>query len=491
MAYRVMIVDDEKYICRFIENRTNWKQLCAEPVGNARNGVEALELMEREKPDIVLTDIRMPKMDGLDFIREAQRRYPQTKFIVMSAYSDFTYAQQSMRLGVADYLLKPIDLKELEMLLGEILHEKREKLLEGLVKNKGECDPSVFWGKRILALGFCIEEEDLGKQTEGSLRSILEGLPGRTDVFCPQIAWSRDCMVFLLNGNHLEEIPLRQMIEEVWKSQPGMRTVASVSSIMKCAQADIAVRDAVDRMKKRVFYKGKALIFDESGDREDSNRIQVELQSEMVRIYRDILNGEFGYGSTILQQLVERYISKKNSVELMERWIQDLLQFLENLQDIKVEKTDFLILTHRLKGENCLLRYQSEEKLKEDLLVLIDRTLGERELLEENRTITQIKGYIQHNFKQDLSVQKIAKIFYLNTNYLSTLFKEKTGITLKSYMEGVRMEKAKEYLAKADRSVTEIAQETGYSDSNYFSKVFKKYMGITPKQFREMRVWEE
>lgn len=488
MAYRVMIVDDEKYICKFIQNRTNWEQLHVELAGDARNGKAALEMMDKEKPDIVLTDIRMPKMSGLEFIEEAQRRYPETTFIVMSAYSDFSYAQQAVRLGVEDYLLKPVDLGELERLLEKILRKKREELLEKLIRDERNRDASVFYGRSMAAVAFCIEEEEQGMQIEESLRKILEGIPCQVDLYCPHVMWSEGCTVFLLNGNQLEVLSMREIVGEVWEQNPELKKIAAVSEIVKPIHAFDAVNHSLENMKRRIFCPEENLIFDGSVQPSDSSSSQLEMQSELLYACKEILGREYGSGIKQLRHMVEKYVCAESSVKLIERFIEGVLHFLKNLQGLKIDRTDFMILSHRLEGQNCLLRYPSVEELKKDLLSLIERVFEGENIQAENEIIGQIKEFVLSNYKQDLSVPKIAGIFYLNANYLSTLFKENTGITLKSYMNGVRMEKAKEYLAQGLRSVTEVAHETGYSDSNYFSKVFKKYTGITPKQFRDIGI---
>ena len=125
--YRVMIVDDERFIRRSIRNRINWEQFGITELEEAGNGMEALELLDTFCPEIVLVDIRMPKMDGLNFISEAKKKHPEIDYVIMSAYSDFTYARTAIDLGVEAYLLKPIQKEELEKQLGKLLHRKNEK----------------------------------------------------------------------------------------------------------------------------------------------------------------------------------------------------------------------------------------------------------------------------------------------------------------------------------------------------------------------------
>lgn len=127
--YRILVVDDEKFIRKSICNRMKWERFGIEVAGEAANGQEALERIGQVHPQIVLADIRMPVMDGIAFIGEAKRRYPQVHYIIMSAYNDFEYAKRAIQLGVEDYILKPVKTSELEAVLDRIVHELNQKRL--------------------------------------------------------------------------------------------------------------------------------------------------------------------------------------------------------------------------------------------------------------------------------------------------------------------------------------------------------------------------
>lgn len=487
MAYRVLIVDDEKYICKFIENRTNWKELQLEVIGNARNGEEALKKMEMERPDIVLVDIRMPKMDGLTFIEEAKKRYCGVSYIIMSAYNDFTYAQQAIRLGVEDYLLKPVNTEVLEPLLKKIVYNKQEEILEQIMRGQ-MCEKNYFYGKEMMPIIFFSEENEENRQSiQSSLTKALNvyGKHKIVTFFCPRTVFLGECIIFLLNGDALDEIPIFQVVKAVWNDMPNLPHVASYVAAVEANWLGEAVQRAVELMKQRIFYSERQVLFSEKDGRKNANNYWATIQNEFMRICQDVSDRNYEKARESLRFLTEKCICSENSPQLIEDYIAEVVHFFEKLPDVKNEEKDFFILAHRLKTRNCLLRYESADEVKEDLLSLADRFLQEKAQKNESDAIGQIKEYIMNNYKENLTVVNIAQKFFLNPNYLSTLFKEKVGMNLKPYIEGIRMERAKEYLLLDYMSITEIAQESGYSDPNYFTKVFKKYMGITPKQFRE------
>lgn len=183
--------------------------------------------------------------------------------------------------------------------------------------------------------------------------------------------------------------------------------------------------------------------------------------------------------------IVDQTILKENSIHNIEEVIREIMLLLWYFAEDQSSRTDFNIMFHRFQSRDYLLVYDTADELKVNLKKMLSSFM---ELYSDRRskeTVDIIKDYIKENFFEDLNASNIAGRFYLNPSYLSTMFREKTGMKLMSYIEGIRMEKAKEYLKNNVWTVTEIAIETGYSDSNYFSKVFKKYTGVSPKQYRE------
>ena len=144
-----------------------------------------------------------------------------------------------------------------------------------------------------------------------------------------------------------------------------------------------------------------------------------------------------------------------------------------------------ILYFRHVREKDYLLRYRTEEELRASLKEMIRCVCEIRDKGERKELITDIKEYIRNNYSENLSAADISGVFFLNTSYLSTLFKEKTGMTMTTYIEAVRMEKAKQLLLNRELSITEVAAYTGYSDPNYFSKVFRKYTSMSPRRYRE------
>lgn len=487
--YKILIVDDEKFIRKSIRNRMNWEQFDIEVAGEAGNGQAALELIKELHPQIVLVDIRMPVMDGITFIREAKRLYPKVYYIIMSAYSDFEYAQQAIRLGVEDYILKPMKPAELEKVLKKIIGElDRKRLTNHLLApvEKAEIE-SLLHGNLVAALAFYMENpEGAGSLLESAMEHAMGNLEKTYTLYYLKDFSAGDCYVFLLNGDSLQEEDCRLLVQEVWDELGNYEGVAAYAEVMERSRVRRAVENSIHLLVRKLFHpEKKILTARQRADKAASQKRKEQIQEELGFLYQQKGKGDKGKLEKLMEHIVQLTINRESTVWMMESVIAELIVFLKKAGGENWDETEYAILFNGLSGRNYLLRYQTEEEVKARLFEVIHNCLAADSENEESDVVETIKKYIRENFSTDLNAAETARKFYLNASYLSTLFKEKTGMNMGAYIEGVRMEKAGQFLKETQWSVTDIAIRCGYSDSNYFSKVFKKYTGVTPRQYRE------
>ncbi|MGN0313911.1 MAG: response regulator [Fusicatenibacter sp.] len=492
--YQVMLVDDEKYIRKSIRNRVNWGKCGVSVTGEAQNGKEALELLGVLQPQIVLVDIRMPLMDGLSFIAEAKKRYPNIHYIILSAYSDFEYARQAIRMGVEDYILKPVNPTEVEQLLEKIVHELKEKNLAKQLKEPEAAEElyAQLKGDRVTAMSFWLENcEDAENLISTILRKYFEEKGALVTVYHLKNYSGGDGCIFLMNGDQLEEELLRGAAKTVWEQMADREGVCAISEEEEKSQARRAARKSIAILKRKIFYSGRVILtFRQEAVRTDAERRASEEKKQEMR---EILNRchqyaarkEYGKLKIALGNLAEKLVCEDSDVDLLETTVSEITMLMRSIPGILNETMDFNILFHRFSGEDWLLRFRTQEELLNSLQSVMENVFISVNGTENVDVITAIRQYIQDNYAENLSAVEIARKFYLNASYLSSLFKEKTGMNMGAYIEGVRMEKAKLMLRHSNWTVTEIAMQTGYAESNYFSKVFKKYTGLTPRQYRE------
>lgn len=486
--YKVMIVDDEKFIRKSIRNRMDWKKYGITQIEEAGNGEEALKLLDTFYPEIVLVDIRMPKMDGLAFITEAKKKYPEINYVIMSAYSDFSYAKTAIQLGVEAYLLKPVNKDELETLLNKVLHRMNEKKLNHMLRSIKVDDLDqgmILQYPHCLALAFyTMQEEDLAARISMIVKE--QTVKNRDCCAYDLRDCSRSgCYVFLINmkeesqnlGRVCAESVLSAMEEPMW---------ASVSLVFERGEFHKSVAQSLCFLKRKLFCPQKRLIVRSSWENSEASDKQRKMREELGQIYGLIRKGEFACVEDELISIIDGLLIEMMPVPLIEQGINEILVLLCHLPREAGDNMDFNILFHDFKSRDYLLAYENVEELKDSLKNLVRRLLRMVKNQGTADAIANIKEHVEKNYSDNLNVADLARKYGLNVSYLSTLFKERTGMNLTAYIEGTRMEKAKKLLKERDWTVTEVALHTGYSNSNYFSRVFKKYTGVTPGEYREM-----
>ena len=487
--YKVMLVDDEKFIRKSLLNRIPWDRWDLRVEAEAENGVEALQLMEQIRPQIVFVDIRMPLMDGLGFIQEARRRYSDTHYIIISAYDDFDYARQAIGLGVDDYILKPVKVPDVEKVLEKVMHEVSERELIRHLKEKKIPDRiNHRIAEKTTAIAFYMEECDGAEAVIAT--KLQENLERRSGVHIYRIYDypCADCHMFLARGDTLEEHMIFEAATEVWSAFAKKEGASAWSEIMRWTEIGTAVRECVNLLKTKIFYpERKILRRDIRG--KDQGKMEEEHLDQIRHIFEALYRQKPGQNHTVvrgeLMLLPDLIVNRNHSITMMENSIMELLIMLKRMVQQEMDELETDILFRHIQEKDYLLSYRTEEELKNTLKQLICYVCGIREKEERGELIVQIKEYIRKNYSENLSAAEIAGTFFLNPSYLSTLFRDKAGMTMKTYIEAVRMEKAKQMLENKELSVTEVAAYTGYSDPNYFSKVFRKYTGMSPRGYRE------
>ncbi len=478
--YKVLIVDDERLIRKSIRNRLDWAHCGVEICGEAANGEEALRTMQNESPDIVLTDIRMPLMDGLALIEKASVLCPRTKFIIMSAYSDFDYAKQAIRLGVEDYILKPVKVKELEEVVRKIVHSLDEKKLQQHLREnrKGNINAKLK-GQKIGAMAFYIDnQEEIETRIEKALGAEIESyyLQG----------YSRgDCYVFLAVADELQEEALRRLIRQVWEEMPNLTGTCAYSEIGGPEDIHKAARQSVYLLMRKMFYPERRIISIRQSAGVGRLETQKKIRSEINYLYQAAIKKDYDNLKKAMAYVVNLIVHQENHLGVIQSSIAELVQIMRMVIGESEDEMETNIYFHPITGKDYLLRYHTADELKSVLMEVVDHVFCSRVRDQDSNVIDAIKEYIHDNYEHELNANDIAEKFYINTSYLSSMFKAKTGINMGKYIEDVRMEKAKAYIANKDWTITEVASRSGYADSGYFSRVFKKYTGRTPKQYRE------
>ena len=541
---KIFLAEDEVIVRETIKRMIPWEDLGFELVGEAADGEMALPLLLRQKPDLLITDIKMPFMDGLTLAKVAKKEIPGLKVVILSGYDDFNYAKQAINIGVEDYLLKPITKNALIERLTEIRsryeHEKTQKeyyekfhremqayeknssrdFFEALVS--GSMDMmEIYRRSEKLGLDIVAEaynvliftmncEEDFSGQREGYSEWEAESLELLEEFFSENTsAMLFRCNIFsygvLIKGQKetIEE-NTRSCVSEIQrifdrKEQKRQWFVAAGEPVERLSQIQKSYYSASRAFSQRDLYDENILYYDEMASMEkknvtedDSTYLQkVDVNALNPAILQKFLSNGLleetenfvkDYFYAIGQEPLESLVFR-NYVTLNVRF--SVMSFLKEIgcdtRTLEQEDTEDVLSESSKSLENAIAY---AEKIISQAIALRDQNSGNK-----NRSIlkTAVDFIDSHYMEEDMSLNKAANAANVSANHFSALFSQNMGQTFIEYLTNLRMNKAKEYLRCTSMRSSEIAGEIGYKDAHYFSYLFKKTQGMTPSDYRKAR----
>ena len=532
--YKVVIADDEMIIRMGLCSIINWNDYGFQIIGQAANGKETLRYMTEEKPDLVLMDIKMPGLNGLEALKAARDGGFEGRVVVLSGFSDFEYAQEAINLGVVSYLTKPINTEKLIDILRDIkneldelnrdrdkknkyFHHARERLLRDVLS--GDIDLSEM--KELKAeLGLIkgpyqviIVEKFRPESEEYSLPELLRI---KTDPNSPD-AVHRDyeCIInenadteegrktFILKGRYIID-KFSDLLRKYDMELPPEENSPLDSFFIACGPVVTEADCISDSYEAACFYmdnrffcdKGQHYFSDEnhpySIEKSDVNEMTVEEVREKLLIpYSDL------FVSAV--QTFNRNKAAEGLRELQEKLFQSGL----TAKDIKSLLIDIYL---NVKEKMIVVYSKTEIPFKENSYA-ISYIMGSYYLYEivqfiseqfdmimtaiggssRESIIDDVVFYIEHNYAFNITLENLAPLFGYNSSYLGKIFNKKMGMNFNTYLDNVRIEHSKEILLSGKTQVYKVAEMVGYRNVDYFHIKFKKYTGMSPAEFRKRK----
>ncbi len=524
--YTIVVVDDEEELRKAIVRRVDWESIGFQVVGEAENGIEALEVVEKTEPDLLLTDIRMPFISGLELARQVREIRPSTQIAFLSGYDDFSYAQTAIRYNIISYLLKPISMEELTENLRQIKEKldqmfsefaKRQKSQENklefllpLLLDTTRTDGSFGREERLKAqaadcgllekgnqdtrymvMSFSLWDEGGKNRTEYNHLHAVDGIVKKymksaaffleDKLTAVLVAQPKDFDKYL----HIIADEVIQSIERIL----GLRCcIGAARMIGHLSGLSEAYRDSVTALHyaEQGGISGIRYISDEEpfsgSDMDDVMRTEADIENHI----------------------------RTGSPEELSRHIRGLFGQLREGEATR-EKINFLLV--ELFSGICRVVYSVSAEPASTLLkmdpymqqmMFLDGSLQEaqehfekfclstRELIEKQKTKSSVDicqkalSYIEEHYGEaDLSLVTVSGKMGVSPNYLSSLIKKKTGKSFVDYLTARRMEEAKSLLLSTGMKIRQVSEACGYSDQHYFSYCFKKYQGLSPNMLRQ------
>lgn len=528
--FKLIIVDDELLMRIGIRSMVEWEAYGFRLVGEAANGREALDLALNESPDLIITDIKMPVMDGLSLIREISKALTNCKFIILSNFDEIGYVKEALRLGASDYLIKSeisktalVDVlasiqEKLQSAPGfdpsrfplptdytESLTHLKERFFKDLISgllNEGEATAKAeqlqlrVRSDLLLVAKLRIDrfEEVRKKYIEKderllrfSVRNILEEIiPGSRRV---EIVVESSSEYLLIHNTltkdcrdvRTEMEKLFSSIQNTMKDFMNISFSSGISTIVSgFREVKSAYREADLALQGRFFSgNGQAAFYEDLAGMLGKEQIEYVIDDGMELVFRDVLESKHaGQIASFLDDLrKELAISGADEKSIRLAYIR--LAEIVNSRSPRARQPEDVRLPYE-----AVLSAETWDDIHEMVAEYACRTISEGQISEQSSYADMAAEIIHRYYAEDISLQSVAGQINVHPSYLSRVFKQEKGENFISYLTRVRIERAKSFLESRNYKIYEVADKVGYHNYTYFSKIFKKVVGVSPEEYR-------
>jgi two-component system response regulator YesN len=537
--YKVLIVDDEPIIRKGLKNIINWKSFGCEVVAEAADGLDGLELIRKHKPDIIITDIKMPETDGLSMIRQIKEDVPDCRIIILTGYRDFDYAQEALKLGAMDFLLKPSRIEELTSAISRAVKE-----LKFQTRRAEEFEKL----KQLFSQNIAVLREKFLYDIIHEINTNQEDIREKLELFGLEQGEFR--MLLVQNDEeensenevsqydrHLYQFGIINTFNEIFtdKFEVMHVTLDNIGTAFIAMPREGMTEDVSEAIDKKCTYLQEIInncfgftvtIAVSSEGREFTelpqkfNECREALEHKFYLgnnsiIYHSDVNTFFRYDNhSILEKLQKALIEgiKSGNEAAVEERLKDIFNCIRSVDPSKKEFIKNFYWNTITSINNIRLSLKHGENNSKvgytelsGLYGLIEKCTNADELntlLEEsarsvaakvnnynNKSIKLVLRkaveYLHDHYHEPITLNEVAEHTLVSTYYISRMFKKEMGRNFVDYLNELRVEKAKELLKDVRFKTYEVAEKVGIPDAHYFSRLFKKYVGMTPTEYRE------
>ena len=534
MGIKVFLVEDEMVIRNGIVKSINWEKEGYRLVGEASDGELAYPMILKEKPDILLTDIKMPFMDGLELSRLVKQELPDTKILIFSGYDEFEYAKEAIRIGVTEYLLKPVssaqllevmrriskqieqDREEREMLrqyqedMKENVERERQNFFSHVIRGEVSIGEAVKNGKKygmdlsagfysiILFKIFSTPEENIVSE---HIWKICEKIETKVDEIPYAYYFQRgiDGWVFLLTAESKEQMEERQKnlcdcLAEIMKNERKVEYFGGIGKpVERIRNLGQSFRDAERIFAERFTRQSNQFLSGfEKMDVYKDDEFQIKDLGDVGKS-REMIEKFLNNGTKEeLEEFMDTYFirmkeDKLQSTLMRQYIIMDIyIVIMSFCEKIDAVNHDYQQETEKLKS--TIQNMNSVSEIRSYITYMLNQAIELRDSISKKRYADIIKAaekmISEHYMSEEISLNSVADSVGMSPSYFSSVFSKESGKTFVEFLTETRMEKAKELLMCSTLKTSEIGYEVGYKDPHYFSYIFKKTQGCSPKDYR-------
>ena len=519
MKYRMILIDDEAVILRGLKQLVNWDQLNVEIIGEATDGIEGLELIRRFHPEIVISDIAMPNLDGIELLKTVHNEKLGSKVIFLSGYQEFSYAKEAVKYGAEDYLLKPIGAQELEQVVEQVLLKIKEEQSVHVLK-KNDCEAEILFQNllqeqdRLMPLQRMKDVFEVSDEYKGAVcaalrigvRSTVAKEENKNLIRFEIFEYIQDylqkmgtggiikkdyntCFILLFTENDRRKyrIFLQKLSEEIGKRYPALVLIG----VGEWAGCDTKLYYLYSTAK----FAAELYFFNE------------ETYNDISKIEKEYCHSIDEYESE--KEKITQMLVKQSDSEVLVEQIVKCVKLLGAIhfgnKEVVINECILLAGSVHKTLKECGFSDENEGNDQDRFLSQIRQKSSFRQLVQafenyydkvflkiqllgkknDSFEIVKIKKYIGEHYRENLTLEEIADFIGMNPSYMSTYFKKETGENFKTYLTNQRMQEALRLLNSTTMKSYEIADAIGYKDVKQFREKFKETYGMSPQQYKK------
>lgn len=520
---KLLICDDDISTVDVIQSQIRGEELGVTVFLRAYNGEVAKEIIAREKPELILCDIGMPKCNGIQVLKYIYENRIDTEFVFLTCHEDFEYAKTALRYGASNYITKPFEIDELRIALQQMAAAVQRKKrsyqiqLDSTLNNVLRQISDGMYGTDKQSIHSLLHRNGLRQEAESRWYMVVS-CTDLTDAV--REAWSQELLLYTLGRLHDETLAdyigsaytlvhaeerflwctcfvpesscsavvleerCRKLMD-LCKNHTSLNPVFLISDLFPLYQASIVKNRMHNRMRKISLYAGKIFHLQETEPMAatmpvflDISRIHHYIKKNEEKKYRE-------YISTVTEQLAG---SRDYTRQVMDYLRRELIHaFAACIRDNGIPESEIFSNSRIHTLEKNAVR-SVEDMCRYAQALFEEVTARLKELMDSDDIINRVEAYIRDHFRENINREDVAAIAYITPNYLSKQFRIKKGMNLREYINQIRIEEAKRLLLTTNLSVSEVAGLSGYENISYFSTVFRKYTGMSPIDWRNLEI---
>lgn len=486
---KVLIVDDDYIIIKGLEKLIDWDKLNMEIFAVANDGQEALSILEKTPVDIVITDVNMPQLSGIDFVKKAREVQMDFQLIIISGYQNFDYAKSGMDLGAVNYLLKPIDKVELERTLEEVaakivaLNHENELInmnykvnLRNWLNQSGLSMESVS-RLELLRDDYTFFIVDIGSVEANKQAEVVNRVQSSYDYI---LIHRIDQFLLLLT---LEE-QQKADVEAILPDSSHIELIDNASSLVEVKRIYQQLQNSLlnykfyyyDNNKEKMSLQSIVDFLSESYVQTFSQDMIEELSSQIQKIYKAIDSYQIQDTFMLFEEFISMIRHNKVPVAEVIQYFQSIVIYYSTKN--QVDDLELYEVIHQLADDTSF-----QEKISIVRKIIAAARTTQREKVY-SPAVQDILSHVEDSYDEDISLKQLSEDLHINVMYLGQLFKKEVGMSLSKYLNNYRIEQAKKLLTETNLAVAEIGFKVGYQNQAYFYRVFKSSENKSPKEYR-------